>query len=42
MDNGIDIIGTRHGEKIYEVLLTREEAAKAMNMGTFTKFLQIT
>jgi len=35
--NEIDIIGTRHGEKIYEVLLTREEAAKAEDMGNFYK-----
>jgi UDP-glucose 4-epimerase len=28
-DNPIKIIGTRHGEKLYETLLTREELAKA-------------
>lgn len=33
--NEIKIIGTRHGEKIYEVLLTKEEAAKAIDMGDF-------
>jgi len=33
--NDINIIGTRHGEKIYEVLLTKEEAAKAIDMGDF-------
>jgi len=33
--NEINIIGTRHGEKIYEVLLTKEEAAKAIDMGDF-------
>ncbi len=33
--NEIQIIGTRHGEKIYEVLLTKEEAAKSMDMGNF-------
>ncbi|MEB2282078.1 polysaccharide biosynthesis protein [Lysinibacillus xylanilyticus] len=33
--NKIQIIGTRHGEKIYEVLLTKEEAAKALDMGNF-------
>ncbi|MFJ6266317.1 polysaccharide biosynthesis protein [Lysinibacillus xylanilyticus] len=33
--NNIQIIGTRHGEKIYEVLLTKEEAAKAIDMGNF-------
>jgi UDP-N-acetylglucosamine 4,6-dehydratase/5-epimerase len=34
-DNPIDIIGVRHGEKIYEVLLTREESARAIDMGNF-------
>ena len=34
-DNQIDIIGTRHGEKVYEVLLTREESAKAIDLGNF-------
>lgn len=33
--NKIQIIGTRHGEKLYEVLLTKEEAAKAIDMGNF-------
>ncbi|MFY0518076.1 polysaccharide biosynthesis protein [Lysinibacillus sp. UGB7] len=33
--NKIQIIGTRHGEKKYEVLLTKEEAAKAIDMGNF-------
>jgi len=33
--NKIQTIGTRHGEKIYEVLLTKEEAAKAIDMGDF-------
>jgi UDP-glucose 4-epimerase len=31
---GIKIIGTRHGEKLYESLLTREEFANAEDMGT--------
>ena len=35
VDNEIHTIGTRHGEKIYEVLLTKEEAAKAIDMGNF-------
>lgn len=35
VDNAIEVIGTRHGEKIYEVLLTKEEAAKAIDMGGF-------
>ncbi len=34
-DNPVDVIGTRHGEKVFEVLLTREEAAKAIDMGNF-------
>ena len=33
--NEIKVIGTRHGEKIYEVLLTKEEAAKAIDIGDF-------
>lgn len=36
-DNEIKIIGTRHGEKMYEVLLTKEEAAKAVDKGNFYK-----
>ena len=35
VDNEIMIIGTRHGEKMYEVLLTKEEAAKAIDMDNF-------
>jgi UDP-glucose 4-epimerase len=34
-DNQIRIIGTRHGEKLYETLLTREEMAKAEDMGDY-------
>lgn len=34
-DNEIKIIGTRHGEKLYETLLTREEMARAIDMGEF-------
>jgi UDP-glucose 4-epimerase len=34
-DTNIDIIGTRHGEKIYETLCTREEMIKAEDMGNF-------
>lgn len=34
-DKQVDIIGTRHGEKVYEVLLTREESAKAIDLGGF-------
>lgn len=35
VENKIQVIGTRHGEKMYEVLLTKEEAAKAIDMGNF-------
>lgn len=31
----INIIGTRHGEKLYEVLLSREEMACAQDMGQY-------
>ena len=31
----IRVIGIRHGEKIYETLLTNEECAKAEDMGDF-------
>ena len=31
----IRIIGTRHGEKLYESLLTREEFAKAVDLGNY-------
>ena len=34
-DNEINIIGTRHGEKLYETLCTREEMIKAEDMGDF-------
>lgn len=33
--NEIRVIGTRHGEKLYETLCTREEMQKAENMGAF-------
>lgn len=33
--NEIKIIGTRHGEKLYETLCTREEMVKAEDMGDF-------
>lgn len=35
VDNEIKVIGSRHGEKMYEVLLTKEEASKAVDMGEF-------
>ena len=31
----IKVIGIRHGEKLYETLLTKEECAKAVDMGDF-------
>lgn len=31
----IKVIGTRHGEKLYETLVTREEMAKAEDMGNY-------
>ncbi|MEE1244648.1 MAG: nucleoside-diphosphate sugar epimerase/dehydratase [Acutalibacteraceae bacterium] len=33
--NNIKTIGIRHGEKMYETLLTNEECAKAIDMGNF-------
>jgi UDP-N-acetylglucosamine 4,6-dehydratase len=35
VNNDINVIGTRHGEKLYETLCTREEMAKAEDMGDF-------
>jgi UDP-N-acetylglucosamine 4,6-dehydratase len=35
VDNAIKIIGVRHGEKLYETLLTKEEAAAAVDLGDF-------
>src|ERR1017187_3582958 len=34
-DNPIKIIGTRHGEKVYEVLVNREDMIKAEDLGEF-------
>ncbi len=34
-DNEVKIIGTRHGEKLYETLVTREELAKAEDLGGY-------
>lgn len=34
-NNEIKIIGARHGEKMYETLCTKEEMAKAVDMGNF-------
>jgi UDP-glucose 4-epimerase len=38
-NNEIKIIGTRHGEKLYETLLTREELSKAEDMGGYYRIL---
>ena len=34
-DTGINYIGTRHGEKLYEVLVTKEEMARAEDLGNY-------
>lgn len=34
-DTKIKVIGTRHGEKLYETLVTREEMAKSIDMGNY-------
>jgi len=34
-DHPVQIIGIRHGEKVYETLLTNEECAQAMDMGDY-------
>jgi UDP-glucose 4-epimerase len=34
-DNPIRLIGTRHGEKLYETLLTREEMVRAEDLGAY-------
>ena len=31
----VKIIGTRHGEKLYEVLMTKEEKVRAIDMGEY-------
>ena len=33
--NEIQVIGVRHGEKLYETLLTKEECVNAIDMGNF-------
>jgi UDP-glucose 4-epimerase len=35
MDNPIQIIGTRHGEKLYESLVSREEMARSEDRGAY-------
>ena len=34
-DTGTNIIGTRHGEKLYETLMTREEKLRSEDMGNY-------
>lgn len=38
-DAETQIIGIRHGEKMYETLLTKEESANALDMGNFFRVL---
>ena len=33
--NALQIIGTRHGEKLYETLVSREEMARAEDLGAY-------
>jgi UDP-N-acetylglucosamine 4,6-dehydratase/5-epimerase len=35
LDNPIKVIGTRHGEKLYESLISREEMARAEDLGGY-------
>lgn len=35
LENPVKVIGTRHGEKLYESLISREEMAKAVDMGRY-------
>jgi UDP-glucose 4-epimerase len=34
-DNPVQVVGTRHGEKLYESLVSREEMARAEDRGTY-------
>lgn len=34
-DNPVQVVGTRHGEKLYESLVSREEMARVVNMGRY-------
>ena len=38
-DTQIKVIGTRHGEKLYETLLTREEMVKAEDLGGYYRII---
>jgi UDP-glucose 4-epimerase len=35
LDSPIKVIGTRHGEKLYESLISREEMARAEDLGGY-------
>lgn len=35
VENPVKVIGIRHGEKMYETLLTKEECARAVDLGDF-------
>ena len=39
-DTGLKIIGTRHGEKLYETLMTKEEKLKSEDMGNYYRVSQ--
>ena len=39
-DSGRRVIGTRHGEKLYETLMTREEKIKSEDMGEYYRISQ--
>ncbi len=38
-DTGTQIIGTRHGEKLYETLMTNEECVRSVDMGNYYRVL---
>lgn len=38
-DTGTQIIGTRHGEKLYETLMTREERLRSEDMGKYYRVI---
>lgn len=38
-DTGTRIIGTRHGEKLYETLMTNEECVRSQDMGAYYRVL---
>lgn len=38
-NTGTNVIGTRHGEKLYETLMTREERLRAIDMGNYYRII---